>query len=254
MIHYHGLPITPATAAVKAISGGHAFVSFRHPNQLSLAIEICQSFAVDNGAFSAWKSGSPIVDWSHYYKWVDSIKNCPNFDFAVIPDVIDGSEGDNDRLIRDWPFSNPVGAPVWHMHESLERLKALADMFYRVCIGSSGQFAVVGDNKWFARMSEAMDAVCDENGLPICKLHGLRMLNPAIFTQFPLASADSTNIGQNIGIDSAWRGTYSPINKEARAMVMRERIEAQQSALRWISNPSQQQVFQLAQHTQDNRQ
>jgi hypothetical protein len=82
MIHYHGLPITPATAAVKAISGGHAFVSFLHSNQLSLAIEICQSFAVDNGAFSAWKSGSPIVDWGHYYEWVDSIKNCPNCEAA----------------------------------------------------------------------------------------------------------------------------------------------------------------------------
>jgi hypothetical protein len=37
MIHYHGLPITPATAAVRAVSGGHAFVSFRHADQLSAA-------------------------------------------------------------------------------------------------------------------------------------------------------------------------------------------------------------------------
>ncbi len=63
MIHYHGLPITPATAAVRAISGGHAFVSFRHPEQLTIALEVAQSFAVDNGAFSAWRSGEPIDDW-----------------------------------------------------------------------------------------------------------------------------------------------------------------------------------------------
>jgi hypothetical protein len=29
VIHYHGLPITPATAAVRAVDGGHAFVSLR---------------------------------------------------------------------------------------------------------------------------------------------------------------------------------------------------------------------------------
>jgi hypothetical protein len=245
MIHYHGLPITPATAAVAAISGGHAFVSFRHSSQLGIAMEICQSFAVDNGAFSAWKSGAPILDWGHFYEWVASIKHHPGFDFAVIPDVIDGTEGENDRLVRDWPFGND-GAPVWHMHETLERLQALARGFRRVCIGSSGDYAVVGDAKWFIRMNQAMSVVCDNNGQPICKLHGLRMLNPDIFTKFPLASADSTNIGQNIGIDSAWRGTYSPATKEARAMIMRQRIEANQSAQSWCSKKqSSQTTFEL---------
>lgn len=240
MIHYHGLPITPASSALAAINGGHAFVSFRYRDQLALAAEVCQSFAVDNGAFSAWKSGEPIVDWSHFYEWVDSIKNLPAFDFAVIPDVIDGSEADNDLLVRDWPFPKH-GAPVWHMHESLDRLQSLAFNFYRVCIGSSGEFAFVGDAKWRGRMNQAMRVVCDSRGMPVCKLHGLRMLNPEIFTSYPLASADSTNIAQNIGIDSAWRGTYTPNSKDVRALVMRNRIESQQSALAWIEhhNPEQ---------------
>ena len=56
MIHYHGLPITPASAAAKVLSGRHAFVSYLNPQQLEIAIEVCQSFAVDNGAFSAWKN------------------------------------------------------------------------------------------------------------------------------------------------------------------------------------------------------
>ncbi len=40
MIHYHGLPITPATAARAAVTGGHAFVSFRYPEQLGLVLDI----------------------------------------------------------------------------------------------------------------------------------------------------------------------------------------------------------------------
>jgi hypothetical protein len=88
-------------------------------------------------------------------------------------------------------------------------------------------------------MAEAMNAVTDSDGLPVTKLHGLRMLNPEVFTRLPLGSADSTNIAQNIGIDSAWRGTYVPTNKDVRALVMRDKIEANQSAKNWERQPVQ---------------
>jgi hypothetical protein len=237
MIHYHGTPITPSTAAVRALSAGHAFVSFQHPEQLGLALEVASSFAIDNGAFSAWRSGKPVTDWRPFYEWVAELHRYPSFDFAVIPDVIDGDEAANDALLDEWPWRERaphVGAPVWHLHESIERLERLALAWPRICLGSSGEFATVGSPAWYTRMSEAMDVICDRDGRPVCKLHGLRMLNPDVFTRFPLASADSTNIGQNIGIDSKWRGPYTPPTKEARAQVMRERIEAHQSPTFWV--------------------
>ncbi|MEK6294417.1 MAG: hypothetical protein V4793_24125 [Paraburkholderia tropica] len=236
MIHYHGTPITPSTAAARAISGGHAFISFQHPEQLGLALDVCQTFALDNGAFSAWRAGRPVEDWSDYYAWVQELHRYPSFDFAVIPDVIDGDEAANDALIDQWPwrFRAPwVGAPVWHLHESIDRLERLSLSFPRVCLGSSGEYASVGTPVWYRRMAEAMDVVCDRDGRPVCKIHGLRMLNPDVFTRFPFASADSTNIGQNVGIDSKWRGPYTPPTKEARAQVMRERIEAHQALTFW---------------------
>lgn len=238
LIHYHGLPITPATAAHAAIAGGHAFISFRHPDQIGLALDVCQSFAVDNGAFSAWRAGEPVTDWRPYYEWVAFLRRMPSFDWAVIPDVIDGDEDDNDALIAEWPWRDSlkdrgVGVPVWHMHESIERLQRLADEWPRVAIGSSGQWATVGDARWWQRMGVAMNAVCDREGRPVCKLHGLRMLNPEVFSRLPLASADSTNIGQNVGIDSAWRGPYTPASKDMRALVMRTRIESHQSLTLW---------------------
>jgi hypothetical protein len=215
------------------IAGGHAFVSFRHPEQLSLAIEACQSFAVDNGAFSAWMAGEAVTDWSGYYAWVEGLARCPAFDFAVIPDVIDGSEAENDALLDAWPFPRWAGAPVWHMHESVDRLSRLVQVWPRVCLGSSGRFATVGTAAWWGRMAEAMDVACDREGRTFCRLHGLRMLDPRVFTRLPLASADSTNIARNIGIEAKWRGPYTPPNKEARAWLMRERIEAHQSPSRW---------------------
>ncbi|MEP9320448.1 hypothetical protein ABKS89_25105 [Pseudomonas sp. LABIM340] len=233
MIHYHGLPITPDTAAEPAISGGHAFISFKNPAQLGLAAQVCQSFAIDNGAYSAWRGGNPITDWSEFYAWAADAKLIPSCDFAVVPDVINGSEADNDALLEEWPLPRWFGAPVWHMHESLERLDRLASGWMRLCIGSSGDFERVGTDGWWRRIGQAMRVLCDDDGRPICKLHGLRMLDPAVFSRLPFASADSTNIGRNIGIDKKWRGTYAPPTKEARAAILRSRIEAQNAPARW---------------------
>ena len=236
MIHYHGLPITPVIAAARALEGGHAFVSFRHPEQLEVAVQLCQSFAVDNGAFSAWRAGEPVTDWRPYYAWVEGLRHFPGFDFAVIPDVIDGSEADNDRLIEEWPWTfgrDVLGAPVWHLHESITRLRRLADEWPRVCLGSSGDYAQIGTQAWWRRMAEAMDAICVD-GRPVAKIHGLRMLAPEVVSAFPFASADSTNIARNIGIDCRWTGSYAPLTKDARAALLRHRIELNNSPARWV--------------------
>lgn len=233
MIHYHGLPINPQTAGGQAIQAGHAFVTFADPQPLGLAVAACQSFAVDNGAFSAWKSGNPVADWSGFYEWAGQCKLIPSCDFAVVPDVIDGGEAENDALCAEWPLPKWFGAPVWHMHESLDRLERLASAWPRICLGSSGQYTTIGTALWWTRISHAMRVICNDEGQPLVKLHGLRMLNPEVFTRLPFASADSTNIARNIGIDQAWRGTYTPPTKEARAQVMRARIESHNAPARW---------------------
>jgi hypothetical protein len=233
VIPYHGLPATPDTVAVRLLTAGHGFVSHRTPGQLSIAVACCQSWAGDNGAFSAWKEGQPIQDWSAFYEWAAMCKRIPSCDFVVIPDVIDGSEADNDALLSEWPLPKWFGAPVWHMHESLGRLERLAATYPRICLGSSGEFATVGSAAWWGQMARAMRVLCNDDGEPLCKLHGLRMLNPEIFTRLPLSSADSTNVARNVGLDSKWRGTYRPPTKEARAAVIRERIESQNAPARW---------------------
>jgi hypothetical protein len=246
VIHYHGLPITPATAAVATIEHGHAFVSFAHSDQLGVAVASASSFAIDNGAFSSWRSGKPITDWSEFYFWAEQCKRIPSCDFAVIPDVIDGDEAANDALLEEWDDQGLpcwYGAPVWHMHESMDRLERLAKEWPRICIGSSGAWSVVGNDAWHHRMAQAMRVVCNDDGQPICKLHGLRMLNPKVFTMYPFASADSTNIGRNVGIDSGWKGTYLPPTKEARATLMRSRIESHNAPARYQFSALQQDIF-----------
>lgn len=244
MIHYHGTPITPDKALLASVDGGHALVSFAAPDQIGIVSEVCQSFVLDNGAFSAWRSGSPVVDWSPYYEWVGLWYRHPAFDWALIPDVIGGTDSQNADLVEQWPFGSHLGVPVWHLGAALDYLRHLMKHFPRIALGSSAQYSRVGSPAWWNRMAEAMDVICDSVGRPKVRLHGLRMLDPRIFTRLPLASADSTNIGRNVGIDASWRGfVYTPANKQSRAEILRRRIEAHQSADRWIPQPIQEDLW-----------
>lgn len=228
MIHYHGTPIGGSRQdAARFLIGRHALVSFAYPDDLPIVADVCQSFVLDNGAFTAWKQGKPL-DVDGYKKWVLEWCRHPGFEWALIPDVIDGTDRENDHFIETWPKGLP-GVPVWHMHEPTVRLTWLAQKFRTVALGSSGEFSSVGTPQWWTRMGQAMKAICDEQGRPRCKLHGLRMLDPAVFTRLPLSSADSTNAAVNAGSLSRF-GMYLPPTKSQRAAVIAERIESHNSA------------------------
>lgn len=236
MIHYHGGPITPETCAVRAWRGRHAFISYAHPDQITLAASICQSFALDNGAFSLWRAGKP-TDWPGYYAWCDRWLRHPACDFAVIPDVIEGTEAENDALLLEWPHGHR-GVPVWHLNESIDRLVRLAATWPRVALGSAEEWDVSRPERCLQRLAHALPAISTD-GMPNVKLHGLRMLNPQIVERTPLASADSTNVARNIKIDKKWNGTYAPATREARTDVLVERIERAQAPETFVIAPQE---------------
>jgi hypothetical protein len=237
MIHYHGTPVGGTRQDVaRFLMGRHALVPFPRQDDIGAVAEVCQSFVFDNGAFSVWKSGGDL-DIPGYIEWCRRWRRHPGFDWALIPDVIDGDEQQNDELIAAWP-GDIKGVPVWHMHESIDRLVGLAKAFDVVALGSSGEFASVGTSRWWGRMTEALNKITDSNGQPVCKLHGLRMLDPAVFTKMPLSSADSTNASVNSGSLDRF-GMYVPPTAAQRAAVIAERIEAHNSASTWTHQPIQ---------------
>lgn len=240
MIHYHGTPIGGSRQdAARFLMARHALVSFFRPDDMAAVLECCQSFVLDNGAFSHWKSGKGEIDVSEYIKWVHEYHRHPNFDWCLIPDKIDGTEEENKALVDEWKAAKhgAKGVPVWHMHESLDYLNYLVESFEWVALGSSGQWSSVGTQDWWQRMAQAMTVACDQQGRPRAKLHGLRMLNPKVFCELPLSSADSTNAAVNCGSLSRF-GMYMPPTSSQRAAVIAERIEAHNSAAIW--KPDQQ--------------
>lgn len=237
MIRYHGTPITPAAAAVQILKGRHGLVSFEHPEQLGLVAEVCQSFSLDNGAFSHWRAGKGAVDVAAYAAWVRDWYRHPGFDWCLIPDVIDGTEQQNRELVEAWTAENSdlASVPVWHLHESLDWLEWLARNFSRVAFGSSGEYSQPGSEAWEERMNEAFSVICDEHGRPMVKVHGLRMMDPTLFSRFPFASVDSCNVARNIGLDASWDSfKYGrELRKSVRGVVMAQHCEDHASATVW---------------------
>jgi len=240
MIHYHGTPIGGTrTDVVRFLSGRHALIPFARPDDAGPVLDVCQSFVLDNSAFSLWKKGGD-VDVAGYHAWVESLAGHPGLDWCLIPDKIDGTEDENAELVTLWQRigCRVLSVPVWHMHESLEYLDYLCGNWQVVALGSSGQWRKPGTLAWWQRMAEAMKTACDEQGRPRARLHGLRMLDPDIFTRLPLSSADSTNAAQNCGAVSRF-GMYVPPTAAQRAEVIAERIEAHNSANFWAGHAPQ---------------
>ncbi|TWU46440.1 hypothetical protein [Rubripirellula reticaptiva] len=237
MRHYHGTPLggtRDSVARFIATGNRHFLVPFGREEDLPIVAEASTGFCLDNGAFSAWKTGKPIADWSPYYAWVEAWCRNPRFDFAFIPDVIDGTEEENDRLIEEFGCSavGRFGVPVWHLNESLRRLERLVDDWTVIALGSSGEYAKPKTERWNRRMSDAMGVLCDEHGRPKARLHGLRMLDPAIVARYPFHSADSTNVAQNSQLLARF-GMYKPPTQAQRREVIASRIEATRSPSVW---------------------
>ncbi|NBW22558.1 MAG: hypothetical protein EBR82_82895, partial [Caulobacteraceae bacterium] len=240
-----GGPITPRSVAIQAWVRRHACVSFANPEQIGLAAEVCQSFMLDNGAYPLFTAGDGDIDVPAYYDFVGAWALHPGFDWCLIPDKIDGDATQNDALIETWQLPRHMSVPVFHMHEPLERMAALVRDWPRVAIGSSGDYWEIGCAKWWGRMHEVMMVSCDEQGRPLCKLHGLRMLDPTIFSHLPLSSADSTNVARNVGLDVRWTGPYQPKSKETRALILIDRIEAHASASIYTGSAGTQMNWEL---------
>tara|TARA_R110000772_G_scaffold645_1_gene2175 strand:- start:1134 stop:1871 length:738 start_codon:yes stop_codon:yes gene_type:complete len=236
MIKYHGTPIGGKTTdAPEILRGRHGMVSFSRPDQLNIVMDACQSFVIDNGAFSEWKKTGGPIDFNAYADWVCSIYRHPGFDWCLIPDVIGGSEADNAILVNKWLRLGlkAKGVPVWHLDESIGYLEWMVENFEWVALGSSGRWPNPGTKGWWERMREAMRVCCDELGRPKVKLHGLRMLDPEIFQHLPLAGADSTNAARNNNQLKRF-GMYAPPSAGQRAATIAARIESYNSAPVWL--------------------
>lgn len=239
MRHYHGTPIGGTrVGTVQFARRRFLFVPWKRPEDLSVAQEVTCGYACDNSAFSFWRT-SEKPEWKMYAKWIEEMATHPKFDFAIIPDVIDGTLEDNQALLGKWWRWLPYrvadsGVPVWHLHEPIAWLTELVKKHRMIALGSSGEYSTPGVGRWWDRMDEAFDAICDEDGRPKCRVHGLRMLRDDIVAAYPFASCDSTNVTQNSTRTARNNGL---LDKVAAMELHAQKIEQVQSPAKCIRKP-----------------
>ena len=181
---------------------------------------------LDNGAFSMWMRDKP-VNWADYYDWCDKWLDFQTT-WAVIPDVIDGNREVNDRLIGEFPHAIHQSAPVWHLHEPIDRILQFLDCGYtKICFGSSGEYKQVGSDKWHHRITQAFNRLSQEGPIPwIHMLRGMSLSG----SQYPFASVDSTDVARNHN------------RKQNTALAMANRWDKVQCPAGWTPMPVQQEL------------
>lgn len=251
--HFHGTPIWGDKGAVHriAVSGAGAFVSDYRPDQLKVSLRYATEVALDNGAFSFWNNEEK-PDWPGFYRRLEEVYDHVKLKFFVIPDVIVGGEEENDALIASMPSAfRDKAAPTWHLHESIERLVHLCEEWPRVCFGSSGQYRVIRTKLWHNRMVEAFEAIYEKRNLGT-RIHGLRMLDGRVLGNYPLDTADSTNLACNV---PKFEMKYPEITRqileadyalglntqEKKMLVLRNRCAILKGAIEAVQPPSKQQ-------------
>ena len=212
----------------KYMTNRSTLIPFISNTDFNRAIENCSSVILDNSAFTFWRNGTKVDDifWNKYYSWVREIYHTEKLDWFIIPDVIMGSESENDRLISKFLKTQKdiakKGVPVWHTNESHERLKLLCDKFERVCIGSANEkvYGKVGSDKWFSNLDLAFSKIDFNNQ----KIHLLRFMKKSNiiklkrFKKYNISfSGDSTNFAQN-------HHRFTKRDKEPNILLFSQRI------------------------------
>lgn len=205
----YGTPITPRSA-LERLRGCSFCVSFFAPSQVKDVIRMLgpdSAMLLDNGAYSAWRSGIRMDDqyWEKYWDWAINLLGRVEQAVAVIPDVIDGTAEENMELIvrsmdRVEHYDNRL-MPVWHLNEPLDQLREIVHLGFRwIAFGSSGDYAVLGTPAWDARIDEAfavIESACDHFDELHPRIHMMRGLGQLPRYRHAFYSADSTNVARN---------------------------------------------------------
>lgn len=229
--HYHGGPIWGGEGdeLIKALyREGGALVSFHRPDQIKKIVNIDCKLVLDNGAFSVWMNSNRkgiIVDWDkHWGKYYDFVrKYYDRSEWFIVPDVIGGTDEQNDELLSKVPEDIlPKAVPVWHSESTLERLGRLCETFDRVAIGCMGEHRSIRSKAWRDRMNEVFKFLYIDNNFTV-KIHGLRALDVRAISQYPFDSADSSYV--SIAVPKTRTKFPEITDKLHRAAILRAAIE-----------------------------
>jgi hypothetical protein len=141
---------------------------------------------LDSGAFSAFTRNSS-VDRDEYMAYIK--KNEKFIECYINLDVIgDAEAGWANQEYFESHGLNPM--PVFHPGDDLKYLERCLEYDY-FCLGG-----IAGKNSSSRRLpflDKCFRIICDNNGIPKSKVHGLGVTSPAMLRRYPFYSVDSTS-------------------------------------------------------------
>lgn len=143
-------------------------------------------FMLDSGAYSAWTKGAKIdID-----EYCDFIKKHKDFiDHYIVLDVIGDAEGS----LKAQHYMESQGLmplPVFHQGEDWKYLEYYANNYDYICI-SPLSYSANGGNMVDFLDTCFSEHICDKDGLPKCKVHGLGLTTISMMLRYPWYSVDS---------------------------------------------------------------
>ncbi|MDI8483397.1 hypothetical protein MJH79_23970, partial [Salmonella enterica subsp. enterica serovar Kentucky] len=111
-----------------------------------------------------------------------------------------------------------------------------------------GEYATIRTQLWHRRMSEAFETIYCKHSFST-QVHGLRMLDGRVLGNYPLATADSTNLGCNV---PKFEVKYPELTKaireadyaknlsedELKAVILKRRCAILKNTIEAVSPPS----------------
>jgi hypothetical protein len=138
---------------------------------------------LDSGAFSAWKSGFEI----DIYSYIDFVRKYGElFEAYFVLDVVgDGEKTWENQEIMEKEGLSPI--PIYHTSTDIQYLYKCLEYPY---FGLS----VTGTSNFLGKMQaneRCFSIICDDDGYPRSKVHGLGVTSPKFIIRYPYYSVDS---------------------------------------------------------------
>lgn len=145
---------------------------------------------LDSGAFSAWSKGKEI-SLEAYMRFIDEHKELVEVYCNL--DVI----GDDEATWRNQEIMEKEGyspLPVFHLEEAIKQnfhyLHRCLEYPY-FCLGGMAKGYTTNQRQFF--MDRCWKIICDPDGWPKAKVHGLGMAAPRLMIRYPWYSVDTTS-------------------------------------------------------------
>ena len=118
----------------------------------------------------------------------------------------------------------------------------MVERYPRIAIGSTQGFELK-TMRFFNEMRKIFEVICDRDGVPQAKVHGLRMLDPEIVEKFPFSSCDSATASIKSMFDKEWKHRFWPQSKAGRAALVADYLERVQSPSFYQLKPVQMELL-----------